>query len=105
MNNETNLGRKTLSQIFNVLVGAEFRNISEESRKDIYERLTEHGFEKIPTIEAAWEMRCEAEDETDAKDKAIQGFINVSRTYPFELGLVVQCGTSQILRRKKKFDP
>ena len=94
-----------MTQAYNVLIAADFNNIDEEAKKTIYERLEEHGVEKIPTVSSAWEMVCEAEDETDAKDQAIQAFINISRTHPFELGLVVQCGTSQIIRRKKKFDP
>jgi len=94
-----------MSQTFNVLIAAELRDISEEAKKEILERLEEHGLEKIPTVESTWEMKCEAEDETDAKDKAIQTFVNVARTHPFELALVVQCGTSQILRRRKKFEP
>ena len=61
--------------------------------------------QKIPTLDSTWEFACEAEDESDAKDNAIQAFVNVVRTHPCELGLVVQAGTSQILRRKKKFEP
>lgn len=90
--------------VFNVLIVAEFHDIQEHDQKDVLLRLEEHGFEKIPTVANAWEMKCDAEDETDAKDKAIQGMTNVCRTHPFELKMVVHAGTSQILRRKKKFE-
>ncbi len=90
---------------YKVFIAVEFKDLNEEARKEIAERLEEHGLEKIPTVSSAWEYACEAKDDTDAKDKAIQEFINVVRTYPCEMGIVVQAGTSQILRRKKKFDP
>ena len=90
---------------YKVFVAVEFKGLAEEAHKEIAERLEEHGVEKIPTVSSAWEYACEAEDDTDAKDQAIQEFVNVVRTYPCEIGLVVQAGTSQILRRKKKFDP
>ena len=90
---------------YKVLVAAEFKELNEDVLAEVTGRLEEHGLEKIPTLNATWEYACEAEDETDAKDKAIQAFINVVRTHPCELGLVVQAGTSQIIRRKKKFDP
>lgn len=90
--------------IYNVLIVAEFNDIREEDRKDVLLRLEEHGFEQIPTVANAWEMKCEAEDETDAKDKAIQSMTNVCRTHPFELKLLAHAGTSQILRRRKKFE-
>ena len=90
---------------YKVFISVEFKGLSDEAHKEIAERLEEHGLEKIPTISSAWEFACEAEDETDAKDNAIQTFVNVVRTYPCEMGLVVQAGISQILRRKKKFDP
>ena len=90
---------------YKVFIAVEFKGLSEEAHKEISERLEEHGLEKIPTVSSAWEYACEAEDETDAKDKAIQTFVNMVRTYPCEMGLVVQAGASQILRRKKKFDP
>lgn len=90
---------------YKVFIAVEFKDLSDEARKEIAERLEEHGLEKIPTISSAWEYACEAEDETDAKDNAIQTFVNVVRTHPCEMSLVVQAGTSQILRRKKKFDP
>ena len=90
---------------YKVFISVEFKDLSEEAHKEIAERLEEHGLEKISTISSAWEYACEAEDETDAKDNAIQTFVNIARTYPCEMGLVVQAGTSQILRRKKKFDP
>ena len=69
--------------VFNVLIVAEFHDIQEGDLKDVLLRLEEHGFEKIPTVANTWEMKCEAEDETDAKDKAIQGMINVCRTKIF----------------------
>jgi len=94
-----------LGQIYNVLITAEFKGISEEAKKEIYERLEEHDLERIPTLASAWEMKREAGDETDAKDQAIQIFVNVCRTYPFELRLVAHAGTSQIIRRKKTFEP
>lgn len=90
---------------FNVLVVAEFIDIEEQDQKEILLRLEEHGFEKIPTVANAWEIKCEANDETDAKDQAIQNMVNVCRTHPFELKMVAHAGTSQILRRKKKFEP
>ena len=90
---------------YKVFVAVEFKGLAEEAHKEIAERLEEHGVEKIPTVSSTWEYACEAEDDTDAKDQAIQEFVNVVRTYPCEMGLVVQAGTSQILRRKKKFDP
>ena len=57
------------------------------------------------TQEEATIMKCEAEDESAAKDQVIQTFVNVCRTYPFELRMVVHAGTSQIIRRKKIFEP
>ena len=94
-----------MGQIYNVLITAEFKGISEEAKKEIYERLEEHDLERIPTLASAWEVKYEAEDETDAKDRAIQIFVNICRTYPFELRLVAHAGTSQIIRRKKTFEP
>ena len=94
-----------MRQIYNVLITAEFKGISEEAKREIYERLEEHDLERIPTLASAWEMKCKAGDETDAKDQAIQIFVNVCRTYPFELRLVAHAGTSQIIRRKKTFEP
>lgn len=90
--------------IFNVLIAAEFNDIHAEDQKDVLLRLEERGFEKIPTVANAWEMKCEAKDETDAKDKAIQDMVNVCRTHPFELKMVAHAGTSRILRRRKKFE-
>lgn len=88
-----------------MLVVAEFNNIAEDSLKEILERLEEHGMEKIPTVSSAWEISFETEDETQAREKAIETFINVCRTHPFELKMVVHCGTSRIIRRKKTFEP
>ncbi|QPJ63972.1 MAG: hypothetical protein G3M78_00525 [Candidatus Nitrohelix vancouverensis] len=90
---------------FNVLIATQFNDIADAARSEITDRLGEHGFEAIPTIDGMWEMACDAEDETDAKDTAIEKFVNVCRTYPFELRLVVQCGSSQIVRRRKQFEP
>ena len=90
---------------YKVLVAAEFKELNEDVLAEVIGRLEEHGLEKIPTLNSTWEYSCDAEDETDAKDNAIRAFINVVRTHPCELGLVVQAGTSQIIRRKKKFDP
>jgi len=94
-----------LSQAFNVLLIAEFNDIQEADQKGIDLRMEEHGLEKIPTVSSAWEMRCEAEDESGAKDQAVQALVNICRTYPFELKLVAHAGQSQILRRRKKFEP
>ncbi|HIE41955.1 MAG TPA: hypothetical protein EYP95_01705 [Nitrospinaceae bacterium] len=90
---------------YKVFIAVEFIDLGEEGHKEILERLEEHGLEKIPTVSSAWEYACEANDETDAKDKAIQELVNVARTHPCEMKIVVQAGTSQILRRKKKFNP
>ena len=51
-------------------------------------RLEEHGLEKIPTLTSTWEMKCDAEDESGAKDQAVEVFVNVCRTYPFELRMI-----------------
>jgi len=97
--------RNTLSQTYNVLIATELKGISEDAEKEIDMRLDEHGLEKIPTLSSTWEMKCAAEDESEAKDQAIQIFVNVCRTYPFELRMVVHAGISQIIRRKKTFEP
>jgi RNA-binding protein YhbY len=97
--------RNTLSQTYNVLIATELKGISEDAEKEIDMRLEEHGLEKIPTLNSTWEMKCTAEDESEAKDQAIQIFVNVCRTYPFELRMVVHAGISQIIRRKKTFEP
>ena len=94
-----------LSQTYNVLISAELRNISDDAEKEMNMRLEEYGLEKISTLSSTWEMKCSAEDESGAKDQAIETFINVCRTYPFELRMVVHAGTSQIIRRKKIFEP
>jgi hypothetical protein len=94
-----------LSQFYNVLIATELKDISEDAEKERCGRLEEHGMEKLPTRASTWEMKCEAEDESEAKDQAIQIFVNVCRTYPFELRMVVHAGTSQIIRRKKTFEP
>jgi hypothetical protein len=97
--------RNTLSQTYNVLIATELNGISEDAEKEIDMRLEEHGCEKIPTLSSTWEMKCDAKDESEAKDQAIQIFVNVCRTYPFELRMIVHAGTSQIIRRKKTFEP
>ncbi len=94
-----------MSQIYNVLIATELKGINEDAEKEICERLEDHGLEKIPTLTSAWEMKCEAADESEAKDQVIQIVVNVCRTYPFELRMVVHAGTSQIIRRKKTFEP
>ena len=99
------LWRNTLSQTYNVLIATELKGISEDAEREICERLEEHGLEKIPTLVSTWEMKCEANDESEAKDQVIQIVVNVCRTYPFELRMVVHAGTSQIIRRKKTFEP
>jgi len=99
------LWRNTLSQTYNVLIATELKGISEDAEREICDRLEEHGLEKIPTLVSTWEMKCEANDESEAKDQVIQIVVNVCRTYPFELRMVVHAGTSQIIRRKKTFEP
>ena len=94
-----------MSQIYYVLIATELKDISADAEKEICERLEEHGLEKIPTLTSAWEIKCEAEDESEAKDQVIQTFVNVCRTYPFELRMIAHAGTSQIIRRKKIFEP
>ena len=94
-----------MSQIYNVLIATELKGINEDAEKEICERLEDHGLEKIPTLTSAWEMKCDAADESAAKDQVIQIVVNVCRTYPFELRMVVHAGTSQIIRRKKIFEP
>ena len=95
-----------MTEVYNVLIVAEFNGINEDTKKEIGERLAEQGLEKIPTLlsASAWEIKCEGRDESEAKDKAIQIVHNVCRTYPFELRMLVQCGTGLILRRKKVFE-
>ncbi len=99
------LWRNTLSQTYNVLIATELKGISEDAEREICDRLEEHGLEKIPTLVSTWEMKCDANDESEAKDQVIQIVVNVCRTYPFELRMVVHAGTSQIIRRKKTFEP
>ena len=94
-----------MSQIYNVSIATELKGINEDAEKEICERLEDHGLEKIPTLTSTWEMKCEAADESEAKDQVIQIVVNVCRTYPFELRMVVHAGTSQIIRRKKIFEP
>ncbi len=96
-----------MAEAYNVLIVTEFQGLEESSKKEIFDRLEEHGLEKIPTLTQAqaWEIKVEADDESDAKDQAVQAIHNVCRTYPFEMRLVVQCGSGQIIRRKKQFEP
>ena len=89
---------------YNVLVAAEFHNIAEGMEGEVALRLEEACFEKIPTLKTAWEIKVEATDETEAKNDAVDKFINVVRTYPFELKMLVHAGTGQILRKKKVFE-
>ncbi len=90
---------------FNILLAAEFHNLKEELVRERDQRLEEACFEKIPTIAEAWEIAIDAVDDAEAKNDAIEKFVNAIRTYPCELKLVVHAGTSQILRRKKVFEP
>ena len=92
-----------MGQIFNVLITAEFKNIKEDAYKEICLRLEEHLLEKIPTLASAWEFKVEAEDESEAKHKALNEFNQVCCTYPFECAMLVHAGTSQILRRRKRY--
>ena len=96
-----------MTEVYNVLVVAEFNGINEEKKAEIHERLEEQGFERVPTLlsTSAWEIKCEGRDESEAKDKAIQIIHNVCRTYPFELRMLVQCGKGLVIRRKKQFEP
>lgn len=89
---------------YNVLIVAEFKNITEDAVKEISLRLEEHNMEKIPTLSTAWEFKAAAADEPEAKEMAMQEFVSVCRTYPFECAMLVHAGTSQILRRRKKFE-
>ena len=89
---------------YNVLVATTINGLSEELEKEMRLRLEEACFESIPTLEGAWEIAVDAPDETEAKNVAIDKFVNVCRTYPFELRMLVQAGTGQIVRRKKTFE-
>jgi hypothetical protein len=86
---------------FNVLLATELNDFNEGHESELLLRLEEACFERIPTLKYAWEI----EDESDAKNDAVEKFVNVCRTYPFELKMVVHAGTGQILRRKKTFEP
>ena len=90
---------------FNVLVVTELHNLDEGMEGELFQRLEEACFERIPTLQYAWEIALQAPDESDAKSDAVEKFVNVCRTYPFELKMLVQAGTGQILRRKKTFEP
>ncbi len=90
---------------FNVLITTECNGLDEAAEKEMLLRLEEACFEKIPTLKHAWEIKLDAPDETEAKNDAIEKFVNVCRTYPFELRMVVQGGTGLVVRRKKTFEP
>lgn len=90
---------------FNVLIAAEFNGITEEAEQEIAVGLEEVSFERIPTLSHAWEVKLDAPDEAEAKNEAIERFVNVCRTTPFELRMVVQSGTGLVIRRKKEFEP
>ena len=90
---------------FNVLLATELNNLDEGLESELLLRLEEACFERIPTLKYAWEIEVDAADESDAKNDAVEKFVNVCRTYPFELKMVVHAGTGQILRRKKTFEP
>ena len=92
-----------MTQTFNVLIAAEFKDITEEAFQEICIRLEEHCLEKIPTLTSAWEHKVEAEDESEAKERTLHEFNQVCCTFPFECALLVQAGTSQILRRRKRY--
>mgnify|MGYP001173436240 CR=1 FL=1 len=92
-----------MPQVFNVLITAEFKNITEDAYKEICFRLEEHCLEKIPTLESAWEFKVAAEDESEAKHKALHEFNQVCCTYHFECAMLVHAGTGQILRRRKRY--
>lgn len=90
---------------FNVLVVTELHDFNEAHESELMLRLEEACFERIPTLKYAWEITLDAPDEADAKNDAVEKFVNVCRTYPFELKMLVHAGTGQILRRKKTFEP
>jgi hypothetical protein len=90
---------------FNVLVVTDLNNFDEAHESELLLRLEEACFERIPTLKYAWETTLEAPDESEAKNDAVEKFVNVCRTYPFELKMLVHAGTGQILRRKKTFEP
>lgn len=89
---------------FNVLLATELNNLDEGLANEMFLRLEEACFERIPTLKTAWEITLDAPDETEAKNDAVGKFVDVCRTYPFELKMVVQAGSGQILRRKKTFE-
>jgi hypothetical protein len=90
---------------FNVLVATEWHGLDEGMESELFLRLEEACFERIPTLKYSWEIALEAPDESEAKSDAVEKFVNVCRTYPFELKMLVQAGAGQILRRKKTFEP
>lgn len=90
---------------FNVLLATEINGLDEGLESEMLLRLEEACFERIPTLKHAWEITLEAPDEAEAKNEAVEKFVNACRTYPFELRMLVHAGTGQILRRKKTFEP
>jgi hypothetical protein len=62
---------------YNVLVATKINGLSEELEKEMLLRLEEACFERIPTLEGAWEIAVDAPDETEAKNVAIDKFVNV----------------------------
>jgi len=90
---------------FNILVATEWLGLDEGMESELLLRLEEACFERIPTLKYAWEIALEAPDESEAKNDAVDKFVNVCRTYPFELKMLVHAGKGQILRRKKTFEP
>lgn len=90
---------------YNVLVATEINGLAEGLESEMMQRIEEACFERIPTLKHAWEITLEAPDEAEAKNDAIEKFVNACRTYPFELRMLVQAGEGQITRRKKSFEP
>ncbi len=90
---------------FNILVATELNHLDESLESEMALRLEEACFERIPTLKYAWEITLDAPDESEAKNDAVEKFVNVCRTYPFELKMLVQAGTGQIVRRRKTFEP
>ena len=93
-----------MAKLYNVLISAEFKDIKEEAFKEICLRLEEHNLEQIATLTSAWEFAVEAEDESEAKDKALHEFTQVCCTFPFECAMVIHAGEGQIWRRRKRFE-
>ena len=62
---------------FNVLVATDLHGLDEGMDRELFLRLEEACFERIPTLPYAWEIALEAPDESDAKNDAIEKFVNV----------------------------